>query len=240
MDIKERRQTVRWQINSPGQLVLEDCRALVNCTILDINYKGVQVLMDKPLENAKLLKVSVVLSEECYLDSIDLRSVWHRKVPEGELYGLYFNRIKDIDKEKIYKFVFKHSPRQIHQQWWQESDKRGGELMEDMGTNDKRVFARFPVQMALRFIDLLSNTEGQAHAYDISAKGLGFMATEELKPLTPLEMWLQVPDKGEPLYTRGEVVWSEMVEPNKYKAGINLERADLMGVSRVLRTLNTI
>jgi hypothetical protein len=110
--------------------------------------------------------------------------------------------------------------------------------MQDINSSDRRVFARFPIQLPLRFIDLVSNKEGQAKAQDISAKGIGFLADEELKPLTPVEMWLEVPDKGAPLYTRGEVVWSQMVAPNQYKTGVNLERADLMGISRVLRSVH--
>lgn len=107
--------------------------------------------------------------------------------------------------------------------------------MQNMDSEDKRVFARFPIKLSMKFLDPISNNEGQAEAMDICAKGIGFLVSEELKPLTPLEMWLKVPDKGEPLYTRGEVVWSEMVGPNEYRTGVNLERADLMGISRVLR-----
>jgi len=107
--------------------------------------------------------------------------------------------------------------------------------MQISEAEDKRIFARFPVKMAMRFLDLLSNREGQAQSTDISAKGIGFVVSAELKPLTPLELWLKIPDKGDPLYTRGEVVWSEMISPSQYRIGINLERADLMGISRVLR-----
>ncbi len=102
-------------------------------------------------------------------------------------------------------------------------------------SEDKRIFARFPVNLAMRFLDLFTNQEVQAEALDISAKGIGFITATELKPLTPLELWLKVPDKGDPFYTRGEVVWSEMIRPNQYRTGVNLERADLMGISRVLR-----
>ena len=107
--------------------------------------------------------------------------------------------------------------------------------MQIAESEDKRIFARFPVRLSMRFLDLLSNREVQAQAMDVSAKGIGFMASTELKPLTPLELWLKVPDKGDPLYTRGEVVWSEMIGPNQYRTGVNLDRADLMGISRVLR-----
>lgn len=100
---------------------------------------------------------------------------------------------------------------------------------------DKRIFARFPVTFPLRFLDLDVNKEGDAQTQDISAKGIGLMTSRQLRPHTSLEMWLSIPDKGEPLYTRGEVVWSKRLEPDKYRAGVNLERADLMGMSRVLR-----
>jgi hypothetical protein len=111
--------------------------------------------------------------------------------------------------------------------------------MQNAESDDKRVFARFPVQLSIKFIDLILNKESQAQAKDISAKGIGFLADKQLEPLTPLEMWVQVPDKGAPFYTRGEVVWSEMVAPNQYRTGVNLERADLMGMSRILRNLRT-
>jgi hypothetical protein len=72
---------------------------------------------------------------------------------------------------------------------------------------------------------------------DVSAKGLGLVAGEALAPLTPLEMWLNIPDKGEPLYVRGEVAWSKKLAADQYRIGVNLERANLMGLSRVLRVI---
>lgn len=103
-------------------------------------------------------------------------------------------------------------------------------------SEDKRIFARFPVKLAMRFLDLLANREVQAQALDMGAKGVGFVSSTELKPFTPLELWLKVPDKSDPFYTRGEVVWSEKVGPNQYRTGVNLEKADLMGIARILRS----
>ncbi len=103
--------------------------------------------------------------------------------------------------------------------------------------DDRRVFARFGVEFPLRFIDLRENTEGIAQVQDVSAKGVGFLVRQNLRTHTPLEMWLEIPDKKDALYARGEVVWSKEVEPNQYHVGVNLERADLMGLSRVLRVM---
>lgn len=103
--------------------------------------------------------------------------------------------------------------------------------------NDQRVFARFAARVPVRFLNLDAHSEGGAETLDVSAKGLGLVTTERLQPHTSLEMWLHIPDQGQPLYTRGEVVWSQMIEPDRYRTGISLNKADLMGLSRVLRIL---
>jgi hypothetical protein len=108
--------------------------------------------------------------------------------------------------------------------------------MQETKLLDRRIFERIPVKLPLRFLYPTSNKEGLAQTQDISAEGVGLLTNRELLPHTPLEMWLQIPDKGEPLHTMGEVVWSKMIEPNKYRVGISLEKAELMGMSRVLRT----
>lgn len=108
-------------------------------------------------------------------------------------------------------------------------------MQNQNGLKDKRIFARFTATFPLRFLNLDANNEGEAQTQDISAKGIGLVTAEQLRPHTSLEMWLSIPDKGEPLYTRGEVVWSKRLEVNKYRAGVELEKADLMGMSRVLR-----
>jgi len=109
--------------------------------------------------------------------------------------------------------------------------------MQNIGFEDLRVFERFPVKLALKYLDLGTNKEGQAQTSDISAKGIGVLTSEMLNPNTTVEMWLKVPDRGDPLYTRGEVCWSEMVGANRFRAGVNLDKADLMGISRILRVI---
>lgn len=100
---------------------------------------------------------------------------------------------------------------------------------------DRRVFERFAASFPLRFIDSNANRQGQAQTVDVSAKGVGLVTDRELSVGVPLEMWLGISDDHEPLYMRGEVVWSNSLEPNRYRVGVDLERADFMGMSRVLR-----
>ena len=111
--------------------------------------------------------------------------------------------------------------------------------MQDKKFLDRRIFERIPVKLPLRFSYPNSDTEGLAQTQDISAVGIGLVTDRELLPRTPLDMWLQIPDKGKPLRIIGEVVWSDMIEPNKYRVGINLEKAELMEISRVLRVAHS-
>lgn len=94
---------------------------------------------------------------------------------------------------------------------------------------DRRVFARIEAKFPLRFLDPRSGKEGGGETVDVSANGVGLVTSENLTVQTPLEMWLQIPDQHDPFYTRGEVVWFE-----KPRAGVRLERAELMGLARVL------
>jgi len=109
-----------------------------------------------------------------------------------------------------------------------------GENMDSV--NDRRVFERFNVNFPARFIDLRQNQEGQAEACDISAKGIGLLVRQEVKPTTTLEIWLNLPDKGDPFYTRGRVVWASQIEPQVWRTGINLDKAELMGLARIFRS----
>ena len=103
------------------------------------------------------------------------------------------------------------------------------------GYQDRRIFQRFLVNLPLKVLKIFSNVEFHCKTKDISPCGIGIIINEQLKPHTRLEMWLEIPDEHEPLYTQGEVVWSEMIGPNIYAADIALAKYDLIGMSRVIR-----
>jgi len=100
---------------------------------------------------------------------------------------------------------------------------------------DRRIFERIKTRFPLRFLDPSSGGEGKAETVDVSANGLGIMTSRAVSAGTALEMWLDIPDQHEPLYTRGEVVWSSSSsEARQRRIGVRLEKAELMGLARVL------
>ena len=100
---------------------------------------------------------------------------------------------------------------------------------------DKRDFQRFIVRLTVKFVNLSSGKENKAVMHDVSAKGAGIVTKEEIDKKIPLEMWLDIPDSREPLYAKGEVVWSKMVDYSTWRVGINFDQADFLGISRILR-----
>jgi len=106
---------------------------------------------------------------------------------------------------------------------------------EEGSMDDRRIFDRIKASFPVRFLDPSNGREGKGETTDISANGLCFKTREVLNTKTPLELWLDIPDQHEPFYTRGRVAWFEpSVEVPSQRAGIRLEKAELMGLARIL------
>jgi len=228
----ERRKFARCPINQQGVLKLEQAVKGTFCQIKDINVKGVKITLNIKLPQDSALKINLKLAEDCTIDA-EIWVAWHKVVNGVNHYGIYFSKIKDADKDKIYKFIDKYRPSDLEQKPWlgavESEEEKGGEDM-----NDHRIFERFKKAFSARFIGL-DGEEGKAQTFDVSAKGLGLLTTKELEQNAPLEIWLNVPNSTDPLYTRGQVVWSRLEGAAGYRCGIELERADFMGMSRLLR-----
>ena len=95
---------------------------------------------------------------------------------------------------------------------------------------------RGKVNFPVRFKCEGSDEEGMGKMIDVSASGGGLIVTTEaLRPGIRLELWLEIPDGRDPLYIRGIVVWTTMIEKDLYRVGVQFDEVDFMGISRVLR-----
>jgi len=229
----ERRKMPRWQINKRALFKLKQTADEAYCQIKDINCIGAQIILHAKLPQDTAFKMSLRLSEN-YTIEAKVWAAWHKVVNGSNHYGLYFNQINDADKDKINRFINASYPNDDPGKiQWQEAPEikkmKGGEEM-----NDHRIFERFSKEFSARFIGL-DGREGVAQTFDVSAKGLGLSTSQALESQANLEIWLDVPHSTDPLYTRGQVVWSKSSGKGNYRSGIELERADLMGISRLLR-----
>ena len=232
MEQQNRRITGRWKVWMQAKVQLEGRDEYCDCVIADINFKGMQISLQEKLPADTHIKLKLALAPDLVL-AVEVWVAWSKTQESRHTYGLVFSKIKDSDKEKIYNFVYKKTPHAIIKQWWQGVEIKKGEATMD----DRRIFQRIPAQFPLNFLDLSSGREGQAEACDISAKGVGMVTSEALAPRTPLEMWLKLSEKSEPLYVRGEVIWFSQTEPAKYRAGVQLERAHLMAFTQLMNSI---
>lgn len=107
--------------------------------------------------------------------------------------------------------------------------------MEYNNSSDRRLFARIPAKVPIRLLAAGQEEECQAQTVDISANGIGLVASEQFEPRTALEMWLDLPDTKSSFYTRGEVVWSRQIsDVPQYRTGVRLEKAELIGLAPIL------
>ncbi len=110
--------------------------------------------------------------------------------------------------------------------------------MQEKRIEDRRMFERIPAKFSVGYLDLSSRTSNRAETFDISANGIGIVTNKELPADASLDVWVDIPNSSEPLHVRGDVTWSKMVEPNKYKVGVLLDTIKLMEMSRILRAMN--
>ncbi len=227
------RHCARWRINSEAKFLLEGAESPIKGHVRDISFKGMCLALTSALPKDTLIRMDVYL-DAGLLCSAEVWVVWHKVISDCQCYGVYFSKIRDTDKEQMYQFICRNFPAQVQNARWNQDaglvTAKGGGDMED-----RRIFQRFEVNFPLSFLDVSHGREGAAQTIDVSAKGIGMTTENSLEPRTPLELWLRIPDHGEPLYTRGYVMWSRMVESRQYQVGVNLEKADLMGLSRVMR-----
>jgi len=230
--MQEHRRYIRYRLQHQGRLKLgQDYRELP-CQVKDISYKGARIVLNAKLPEDAALRINLRLHDDCVIDA-EVWVAWHKVVNGVNHYGVYFDKIRDVDKDKIYSFLNKYCHNEMKGKWWPDGtgiEKGGGDM------NDHRIFERFPVDIAARYLNPDTGKEGLAKVQDVSAKGLGLAASEQLRLNAALEIWLEMKNKGESLYTRGKVVWGKPAGGNNYRLGVELEKADLMGISRVLRS----
>jgi len=228
--MQDLRKITRWQINQPAKIRLEGAVRDADCHIKDINFRGMQIILGLKLFLDSYINLRLILSPEVSLD-VQVWVAWHKTIDGQNTYGLYFSKINDEDKDKIYAFVYKNVPNKVLGSFFNSSPN----VDDAQEPQDRRIFQRFDVKLPAKLLDTNTGDEIMAEISDISAKGMGLKLNREIKVNTPVEAWVYFPDKGEPLYTRGLAVWSKLSGAAEYRLGIDLEKADLMGLSRALR-----
>jgi hypothetical protein len=76
-----------------------------------------------------------------------------------------------------------------------------------------------------------------AETQDISRDGLSLMTDRELPAHINLDIRLNIPDNGDEIYAKAEVVWSKMIYFNRWRIGLNFADANFKPIPVVLRAI---
>lgn len=117
--MQERRLPVRWQVNRPISIMLSGQDVMLGCHAEDVSYKGIRIRSPEPLFAEDNITLDIALDDKTILDDIGASVVWKRVSENYNIYGLYFNKINEKNKERIHQFVQQYCPRQITKHLWQ-------------------------------------------------------------------------------------------------------------------------
>ncbi len=229
----DHRKLTRWQLDRQAKLTIEQSGRELLCQVKDISNKGVGLILGQKLPHDSGFKLHLKLTQDCHFDA-EVWVAWNKVIDGVNHYGLFFSKLRDADKEKIRCFVDTYCT-QVVAQKWSPPEIKSGRQGDDL--EDQRIFERFNTNLTVRYLNSDTGQEGVARTQDISAKGLNLETRQPLPAHTILEVWLEMKNAGESLYSRGEVVWSKNIGADNYRAGVELEKADLMGISRILRAV---
>jgi hypothetical protein len=109
--------------------------------------------------------------------------------------------------------------------------------MSELGFIEKRGSLRFALTIPVQYLDCDTNSMHLAETQDISRAGLSLMTDRELPAHINLDLRLNIPDNGEEIYAKAEVIWSKMIYSNHWRIGLNFIDADFKPIQVVLRAI---
>ena len=125
----DKRRFTRWQVDLHGFMWSKNSERPVKISIVDISNGGVGIKYDK---SAYMqwgdYNVLIYLGAQPVKGEVNL--VWIKDDKERvntQKAGLFFSRIKDLDKRRLYDYLWGVHGDQVSNRWWNYSfeDKRG-------------------------------------------------------------------------------------------------------------------
>jgi len=107
--------------------------------------------------------------------------------------------------------------------------------MENQGTEDKRLFQRFPSRFPAKFKDSREGFGAKVFLRDSSGMGMKLTSKECLYLNDSVSVEVDLPDGMSPMSIRGQVVWTKNREPNLWEVGLKFHKINLTQMSRLYK-----
>lgn len=117
--MEERRQCGRWQVNKTAIIQLEGEGNPFECKIEDVSFKGLRIRSPQVLNEDSDIALNIVLDNDLFLN-IEAAVAWSNRQEAERTYGLYFTKIKDKDRENIYRYMYDNFQEELKRRAWED------------------------------------------------------------------------------------------------------------------------
>jgi len=114
----ERRQLPRWEINKESKVWMPLIQGFSHCMIEDMHLKGMRVSFNKRLPQEQTVKMSFTIEDNFDFIKIEAQITWIKEDMGRYVYGISFNKIAEMDKDRIYQYINTNCYDQIKNNWW--------------------------------------------------------------------------------------------------------------------------
>lgn len=115
--IGENKKVPRWEISAPAKIKWEGKDDYIECEVKNLSLKGCCLAIAEKIVNSPA-RAELRFNENLFFD-VEMTVIWHKESDSKQIYGMKFSRIKDVDKERIFKMVKDNFPDVIIKSWWQ-------------------------------------------------------------------------------------------------------------------------
>lgn len=125
MRIEENRKFARWNTSRPVRfsLVGKDNEEEKMALLKDISFAGARMSLFESLRLNDKLDMFLEIPDEEHAIHCEGKVVWQKSVEDAGAApfacGLSFTRIKDQDKEKMFRYMSQNSPEEVKKKWWE-------------------------------------------------------------------------------------------------------------------------
>ncbi|MBF0504931.1 MAG: PilZ domain-containing protein [Candidatus Omnitrophica bacterium] len=114
----ERRQLPRWQVKKEAKVWLPQRQGFSHCVIEDINLKGMCASFDRQLPQEQPLNMSLSLDDNFDFMKVEVNLPWVKEEQGRYVYGMFFNKISEQDKDRVYQYISDNCSGQFKEKWW--------------------------------------------------------------------------------------------------------------------------
>jgi len=115
--MEERRGYPRIKVEKGAALMIENRINPIPCTVDDISVSGVRLTMPNNLLPEVFSDMNLVIPDFLSFNA-GAHVAWQDESGGRSTYGLSFNSIDDIDRQRIAEYIRENSFKDLRDQWW--------------------------------------------------------------------------------------------------------------------------